>query len=158
MPPRHAEIWIAFGQQPPGTTAHRLFGERLVPVARRELAQTIDTVDNMLEGTIISVRGHQRNWAQIFGRDYLPPYTRVIEVDTTLAALTLASAGSGFALARSPASDDLVRRLELVPCVPGLSLGGVEDYLLLHPASTPLRREALAFRDWVLAEAGKVRI
>lgn len=68
-PPLQAETWIAFGQPPPGTTAHMLFGERLVPMAHPDLVAKIQCRDDLERYTIIEVLGHRRNWLQILDRD-----------------------------------------------------------------------------------------
>ncbi len=156
IPPREATIWISFGQPPPGTDSTPLFGETLVPVATPECAKIIRTPSDMLDFTLIEVADHRRNWAYIFGLDVLPKQAKTIEVDTTLAALTLAGHGCGLAIARPPASDDLVRRFGLVPSVGGIALPGVEQYHVLSNSGVHLDRDAASFKDWLLAEARSI--
>ena len=152
-PPLQAEMWIAFGQPPPGTTARMLFGERLVPVAHPDLVRAIGSRDDLDHHPIIEVLDHRRNWLQVLDRDHFPDRADIIHVDTTMAALTLAAAKGGIALARAPASDDLVARLGLVPCLPDIDLGGVEAYYLLHVSTAKLSPGAVAFKDWLVAQA-----
>lgn len=152
-PPRDAALWIAFGQPPPGTESAPLFGERLVPVAHPSLAKEIGCLEDMHEHTLIEVLDHRKNWAQVFGLDVLPRTARVVSVDTTLAALSLAGAGCGLALARPPASDDLVTRNGLVPCMDDFAVEGVESYSLLWPKGTRLNADADAFRIWLIAQS-----
>lgn len=154
---RRAALWIAFGPHPPGTEARVLFGERLFPVARPDLAGRLATPADFFDHLLIEVSDHRRNWAQILGADLLPQRTRVVQVDTTLAALSLSAAGAGVALARAPASDALVKRLGLVPCTSGMSIRGVEDYRIVHPSGARLGTDAAAFRDWVAGEAQRTR-
>lgn len=153
IPPRDAILWIAFGQPPPGTDSIPLFGEILVPVALPHIAETIHSSTDVLQQPLIMVSEHRKNWPQVLGMDVLPRGTRTIQVDTSLAALSLAGAGCGLALARPPASDDLVERYGLVPCAASLSIPGVESYFLVSNAGSQLSRGALAFKEWVLQEA-----
>ncbi|MEL6294342.1 MAG: LysR family transcriptional regulator [Pseudomonadota bacterium] len=151
-PPRDAALWIAFGQPPPGTESVPLFGERLVPVAHPSLAKEIRCPEDMHGYTLIEVLDHRKNWAQVFGLDVLPRTTRMVNVDTTLAALSLAGAGCGLALARPPASDDLVVRNGLVPCMEEFAVEGVESYFLVWPKGARLSVDADAFRKWLIAQ------
>lgn len=157
-PPRSATLWVAFGPPPPGTEGQALFGERLQPVAHPGIAARIRTLDDALAHRLIEVADHRRNWAQIFGSDVLPGAAQVTYVDTTLNALALAGARGGIALARPPASDDLVARYGLVPCLPGFDVRGVEEYHVLHSAGTLLDPQARAFLSWICAEAEKTRL
>lgn len=152
-PPRNAALWIAFGQPPPGTQALRLFGETLIPVAQPRIAAAIDSVEDLLDHMLIEVSDHRTNWAQVLGADVLPERATVSYVDTTLAALALAGAGGGIALARPPASDDLIRKFGLQCCLPDAGVAGVEEYHVLSMSGVPLSADAEAFRDWVLSEA-----
>lgn len=156
-PPRSATLWVAFGPPPPGTEGQALFGERLQPVAHPGIAAHIRTLDDALAHRLIEVADHRRNWAQVFGSDVLPGAAQVTYVDTTLNALALAGARGGLALARPPASDDLVARYGLVPCLPGFDVRGVEEYHVLHSAGALLDPQARAFLSWICAEAEKTR-
>lgn len=153
MPPRAVDLWIAFGQPPPGTEAHRLFGEMLLPVAHPDLAARIRSVDDIYDHMLIEVADHRKNWVHVLGADVLPEQVRVTHVDTTLTALALAGAGGGVALARPPANDDLIRKFGLKRCLPDCEVSGVEDYHLLSNAGVQLSPDAEAFRDWVIREA-----
>lgn len=157
-PPRNATLWVAFGPPPPGTEGPALFGERLQPVAHPAIAAHIRTLDDALAHRLIEVADHRRNWAQIFGSDVLPGAAQVTYVDTTLNALALAGACAGIALARPPASDDLVTRYGLVPCLPGFDVRGVEEYHVLHSAGALLDPQAKAFLSWICDEAENTRL
>ncbi|MEO0484374.1 MAG: LysR family transcriptional regulator [Pseudomonadota bacterium] len=152
-PPRDATLWIAFGQPPPGTESIKLFGETLIPVAHARYAELIERVEDVLDHPLIEVTDHRKNWAHVLGRDVLPASAKVIQVDTTLAALSLAGSGCGLALSRPPASDDLVARFDLVPCLPSLAVDGVEHYHIVSNAGARLGAGAVAFRNWIVAEA-----
>jgi len=156
-PPRTATLWIAFGPPPPGTDGEVLFGERLQPVAHPRIAGRIRTLDDALAHRLIEVADHRRNWAQILGSEVIPGDAQVTYVDTTLSALALAGAGGGIALARPPASDDLVQRYGLVPCLPGFDVRGIEEYHVLHLSGALLDPQAKAFLSWICGEAAKTR-
>ncbi len=157
MPPREAAQWIAFGPSLPGTDAIPLFGERLVPMAHPELSEKIGTLDDLLHHTLIEVADHRRNWAQVLGEEFLPAGTRLTYVDTTLSAIAIASARGGIALARPPATDQLVEKYGLVPCLPGFELRGVEEYHLTCASGGRLDQGNMAFREWLLEQAQEIR-
>lgn len=153
MPPREATLWIAFGPPPPGTMSTHLFDEHLIPVAQRSVARSIRTAEDLKGHTLIEVSDHRRNWAQVLGVDVLPHNARILLADTTLAALSLASAGLGVALARPPASDDLVEKFGLVPCGGDMWLPGIEGYHIIANSGTKFTPDATAFQSWVIAQA-----
>ncbi|MEL7379955.1 MAG: LysR family transcriptional regulator [Pseudomonadota bacterium] len=152
IPPRDAVFSISFGQPPPGTESIALFGERLVPVALPHIASEIRTPEDLSEHILIEVADHRKNWTQLLDVDFLPSDIRKIQVDTTLAALCLAKAVSGVALARPPASDDLVKTLGLVPCAEINPVRGVESYHLISYYGLVLSRDALRFRNWIVKQ------
>lgn len=154
-PPRDAALWIAFGQPPPGTDSVPLFSEELVPVAHPSRAAKIRSINDLLHHPLIEVADHRKNWAQLLGLDMLPRDARAIRVDTTLAALSLAASGCGLALARPPASEDLVSRFGLVPCLDGLRVPGVESYYVVWNSGAPMDQNTRTFKEWVLAEAAE---
>ncbi|MEM7438627.1 MAG: LysR family transcriptional regulator [Pseudomonadota bacterium] len=146
-------LLIVFGAPPPGMDATRLFGERLFPVAVPELAAGINTTDDLLDHPLIEVADHRKNWAHVLGRDVLPQEANVTYADTTLNAAAMAASGLGLALARPPASDDVITRYGLVPCLPGFEMRGVEDYHVVHTSGVPLSDAAARFLAWVTSEA-----
>ncbi|MEM8732237.1 MAG: LysR family transcriptional regulator [Pseudomonadota bacterium] len=152
-PPREAVLWIGFGPPAPGTEAIRLFGERLIPVARPDLARAVQSLSDLRQHRLIEVRDHRRNWAQVLGTDVMPPEVRTISVDTTLTALSLAATGGGIALARPPATGDLLDRYALAPCLPGADIAGIDAYHLLHASGARLSAEEEAFKAWIAQEA-----
>ncbi|MEM7194331.1 MAG: LysR family transcriptional regulator [Pseudomonadota bacterium] len=148
-PPRNAELWIAFGQPPPGTSSTFLFGEQLVPVAHPKLASKIHTVDDLVQHPLIEVSDHMKNWTHVLDGQTKSQTRRLIHVDTTVTALSLAGSGGGVALARPPASDDFMERYGLESCLPDLATGGIESYHLLHDASRQQGAAARVFSQWI---------
>jgi LysR family glycine cleavage system transcriptional activator len=148
-------IWIAFGPYPAGVVATHLFGERLIPVAKPETAVSISKPEDMLDHILIEPSAHETTWAHVFGLPVLPSSTRVSMVDNTLAALELAAFNGGIALARAPATDILVERLGLTPCLADFSVIGSEAYHILHYENVSLTKEAKAFYDWITMQKTK---
>lgn len=142
-------IWIAFGAYPAGLQATHLFGEELTPVASPQLAPRISAPKDLFAHTLIEPSAHETNWARVMGIPVLPSNASVLMVDNTLAALELAAAGGGVALARAPATDSLVERLGLVRCLEDFSVLGSESYHLLHYETPKLSREAQTFAEWI---------
>lgn len=143
-------IWVAFGPYSAGLVSTPLFGETLMPVSRPEVASQINNPDDLLNYVLIEPSAHETTWAHVLGLPVLPSATRVIKVESTLLALELAANDGGIALARPPATDILVRRLGLIPCLDGFSIVGSEAYHILHYANPSLTREAEAFKKWLM--------
>ena len=152
-PPRDAALWVAFGPPPPGTDSIPLFGETLVPVAHPETAAQISNAEDLTGHRLIEVRDHMRNWAQLLSFDVLPAEARMLYVDTTAAALSLAHGKCGIALARPPATDRIVEKLGLVTCLPDLGADGVERYHIVTPSHRALPAATRALRDWLVLQA-----
>lgn len=161
---RGPDLQITFGMPPgPGEEADVLFGERLYPVARPEVAAAIRQPADLLAHRLIDVMTHRANWPMVLAETGLAgtgaadraPDT--VYTDTTLVAFAMAAAGGEIALARAPASDGIEQLNGLVPCLPGFSTPGLQHYALVRPARARLTRPASAFRDWLLAEAAAER-
>ena len=147
-----AELKILFGPvHRSWAQCDRLFDETIYPVANRELVQTMNSVDDLLQQRLIQISTHRVNWNQILQRagvDSIPTRQFCFTEDTTT-ALTLAASGYGIALARSPTSDDLADKLGLVRC----SIEGLESseaYYLVYQNIESLSPAAVQFRDWLL--------
>ncbi|MCE2517956.1 MAG: LysR family transcriptional regulator [Alphaproteobacteria bacterium] len=153
QPDPDVALWIAFGPYPAGLVATRLFGERLTPVATTELAGQIRSPDDLLNHVLIEPSAHETTWAKLLGLPVLPASTKVVKVDNTLTALELAASHGGIALARAPATDRLVARLGLVPCLDEFSIIGSEYYHMLHHENASLSKEAAVFMEWLNGQA-----
>ncbi|MEL6266915.1 MAG: LysR substrate-binding domain-containing protein [Pseudomonadota bacterium] len=151
---RGADLMITFGQPPgPGEAGEPLFGERLYPVASPALAARIATPADLAAERLIEVTSHRAGWHGVLTAAGLgEARPRHVFTDTTALALALAAAGGGVALARAPASDNLVAGHGLQRCLAPLEVPGAERYHLVHPAGPALAPAAAAFRGWVLAE------
>ncbi|MEM6932571.1 MAG: LysR family transcriptional regulator [Pseudomonadota bacterium] len=156
-PPRPGtDLRITFGL--PGDQAGNadlLFGERIYPVARPEIAQTISQGADFARWPLVEISTHRANWSSL-----LPPSApspRFLFCDTTVAAFALAEAGDAIALARSPASDTLEARHGLVRCPVRLQTTGSHNYYLSYPVLAGLSPAAIAFRNWLLGEIEATR-
>ncbi len=149
------DLMIEFGRIPAGMEHDRLFGETLYPVAIPALTQTVQSASALQHQTLIEIPYHRTSWLQLLaGQSEIDPARlRFTLVDTTQAALSLAAAGYGIALARAPATDFLVRALGLHPCWPAKSIAGSQHYHLSYPSLLGLPPAAAKFRNWVLQEA-----
>lgn len=145
-----ADLSVQFGKPAqPGEDSDPLFGETLYPVAPPAVAQAIRSPEDLLDWPLIEIATHRANWFDLLPRDSRTP--RLTYTDNSLTAYALAGSGA-VALARAPASDGLPERFGLQPCLPDLSIRGVQHYTLVYPARSRLSRSAQTFRTWLLAE------
>ncbi|MEM1275273.1 MAG: LysR family transcriptional regulator [Pseudomonadota bacterium] len=127
-----------------------LFGERIFPVAKPEIAQNLRSRADLAQYTLIEISTHRANWSDLLTPDGPDPV--LLYCDTTLNAFAMAASGIGLALARAPASDALVTQFGLERCMPDLEISGTQRYMLSYPARSGLTRAAKAFRTWLLEE------
>ena len=146
-------IWVAFGPYPTGLVANRLFGEVLTPVAMPAIAEKIKTIKDFFDHILIEPTAHEMTWANVLGLPVLPSSARTIKVDNSLAALELAKAGGGIALARAPATDSLIQKSILKPCLEDFSVLGSESYHVLHYDNVRMSKEIELFKNWLLKKA-----
>ncbi|MEL6647570.1 MAG: LysR family transcriptional regulator [Pseudomonadota bacterium] len=128
-----------------------LVAERLYPVARPEIAQSIKSPKHLLEHRLIEVTTHRAGWAHVLEQmSEVAVTARFAYADSSLVAMSMASAGAGVALARAPVSVKAVTDAGLQPCLPGFEAPGREGYHLIYPERDALRRPARMFRNWLL--------
>ena len=149
-----AELKILFGPvHRSWAQCDRLFDETIYPVASRELARSIKSVDDLLKQRLIQISTHRINWNQILqsvGIESIPIRQFCFTEDTTT-ALTLAASGYGIALARAPTSDDLTGKLGLERCTID-DLASSEAYYLVYQNIESLSPAAVQFRNWLLGQ------
>ncbi|WP_108854799.1 LysR family transcriptional regulator [Albidovulum aquaemixtae] len=153
-----ADLKIVFGAPSAHGPAHdRLIGEVLYPVARPDIAERIGTPADLLAHPLLEVATHRAGWPHVFSHlKMLGAGARFVMVDSTVMAAALAGSGAGIALARAPASNPVVAAQGLVPCLPGVSVPGLEHYHLVYPEAATLRRPARVFRDWLLESCATI--
>ncbi|MEM6461753.1 MAG: LysR substrate-binding domain-containing protein [Pseudomonadota bacterium] len=151
-----AHLQIGFGSRTDFPhSAERLFGERIFPVARPDIAVRIETPDDLLDQQLIEVAPHRSGWFQLL-QNHVASDLRGAAfhlVDNTVVAFGMADAGLGVALARAPATDRLQQAYGLVPCLDGYSIRGLQHYYLFHPTTAEPSAAVNAFRRWLKQEA-----
>ncbi len=148
------DLQITFGLGPSyGQEGDRLYGERLYPVARPDIAAKINSPADLLDYSLVEINTHRTSWFQLLAQDdpALLERARFCFADNTVVAVNLAAAGFGVALARAPASDDLCASAGVVPCLEKFAIKSPQEYYLIYPSLAGLSGAARAFRDWLLA-------
>lgn len=154
------DLYAMFGYPPNGMgDSDLLFGEVVFPVALPDIARTVVTPADLLKHTLIEISTHRTNWVQLFqsvdGLDMAD--ARFYFTDTSEIGLTLAAAGHGIALARSPVTDARVRDFGLVPCLKEFQAEGADSFHLVCRSRNALSPAAQAFRAWLIEESGPYR-
>ena len=130
----------------------RLLDEAIYPVARADIAQDIEAPADYLRHRLIQISTHRINWNQVLRASGIEsiPVSRFCFTDNTPMAMSLAAAGYGIALARSPTTDNLVERYGLVDCAVNQPVKSSEAYYLVYQNVESLSPAARVFRDWLL--------
>ncbi len=146
------DLQIVFGNPTLFGAQHDpLMEENLYPVALPDVSQRITTPHDLLDQVLIEVASHRAGWPYVFEALKLPQgKARYTFVDNTIMAATMAAAGGGVCLARTPASDIITSMSGLVPCLPEFELAGQEGYHLVYADKLSLRPAARVFRSWLL--------
>lgn len=129
-----------------------LFNETIYPVATAEIAQSIQSPEDLLQHRLIQVSSHRINWNQILrsvGIEEIPT-NQLCFADSSQIALSMAAAGYGIALARRPTTNWLAGQLGLEPCRMATELKNLEDYYLVYQNIENLSASAKIFRHWLL--------
>ena len=157
---REPDVQIAFGSASEfPESAVRLFGEQISVVAHPDIAAGIRSTSDLQHIRLYDVVPHQSGWHQILNNSSVQTVERVeiAMVDNTPTALMMAALGNGLALARAPASDDLVSQLGLSICRNLPTVKGIQHYYLMTPETRRLSYGALAFRKWIIEMAEQIR-
>ena len=146
------DLQIVFGNPALyGAEGDRLMGEVLYPMAMPEIAAQITTENDLIGHRLIEVSTHRASWPHVFEHLRLSHgQAQYFFADNSLMAAELAAQGAGIALARASASDLVMHRAGLVPCLPDIRVPGQEDYHLVYPDRDALRPAARLFREWLL--------
>lgn len=148
------DMQIIFGNPATfGRQGDKLLGERLYPLARPELAETITSPEDLLAHPLLEVATHNAGWVNFLTHAKTSAVgADLVFADSTVMSFSAAANGAGIALARAPTSDTLERTFGLHPCLPGTSIDGAEHYHLIYQNRAALRPAARIFREWLLAE------
>lgn len=157
------DLEIGYRRHPP-EAGLRLTQDRLFPVAGPALAARLSRPEELAGQRLIHVIGFHAGWPQWLQAAGLPQAPSkasfwgppALEVDSAPAALALAEAGEGLALARSSYVGALLAAGRLVaPFAP--TIPSAEDFWLTWPQGRALSPAARAFRDWIEAAAQAVQ-
>ncbi|MEM8489762.1 MAG: LysR family transcriptional regulator [Pseudomonadota bacterium] len=152
------ELSVVFGDTEPGFVERdRLFGERLYPVGCAGLVENASSPRDLLNHTLLEIADHRSGWGRLFDAYAIDAReARLMITDRTDVALALAAQGAGIALARAPATDEIVRRYHLRRCMEDVSVGGTESYYLTHRSWDDLSPGARELRDFLIHHAREV--
>jgi LysR family glycine cleavage system transcriptional activator len=118
-------------------------------------AQTAGELSAVLPRHLIHIMGYENHWLKVRQALELAdvPANACPTVDTTVAALELAAAGAGIALAHEIFLDAYVATGRLVRALPQ-EFADDNSYFVITPERPQrIRREVQLFRDWLLAIA-----
>ncbi|WP_082145535.1 LysR substrate-binding domain-containing protein [Microvirga massiliensis] len=150
------DIAIRMGRaQWPGTTAHLLFRETLLPVASPAYRASLASADGLRweEATLIHVRTVSRDWDEWLTHTGLAVTPRGhLSVDTIHLAIAAAAGSLGIALARLPLCDGLLDARRVVD-IGHAPLAIETGYWVTVPSGREPRRDVRAFLNWIVAEA-----
>lgn len=152
LPGREPDLQIGFGSVTDfADTAEPFLNETLHVVARPELIAQVKTAADLTKFSLFEVEAHRSGWHQLL--TLFPDVDlRLMDfrmVDSTPFALSLAAQGLGFALARAPASDQMVAALGLEYCQIFPQISGVQRYFFLSPGGGALPRHAAKLKTYL---------
>jgi LysR family glycine cleavage system transcriptional activator len=141
-----------------GYRSERLLNQNILPVCSPTLLRAFQADGNpatRLPRHLIHIMGYENHWLkvrQVLGLADNPANTGAT-VDTTIAALELAAAGAGVALANRLFLDAYFATGRLVTALPQ-EFADENSYFVITPERPQrIRREVQLFRDWLVAVA-----
>lgn len=159
VPDDATDLEIRYGTgQWHGYRSERLLNQSILAVCSPALLQRAPANGDpaaLLPRHLIHIRGHENHWLKVRQALELPnsPANSGCSVDTTIAALEMAAAGAGVALAHGIFLSGYLATGRLVSAV---SAGFTDDnsYFVVTPERPQrIRREVQVFRDWLVAVA-----
>ncbi|MDE2305810.1 MAG: LysR family transcriptional regulator [Gammaproteobacteria bacterium] len=146
-----------------GYRSERLLTQRIIavccPATRRTAfaggASAAGASAEALARQLIHIMGHEDHWLRVcrgLGLGDVRP-TAGPTVDTTIAALELASSGAGCALAHRVYAEPYLRSGRLVEAIDREFDDDHAYYVVTPERPRRIRREVQAFRDWLVARA-----
>jgi LysR family transcriptional regulator, glycine cleavage system transcriptional activator len=141
-----------------GYRSERLLNQGILAVCSPTLLKTLRSAGDLvgaLPRHLIHIMGYENHWLRV--REALrlenPAASAGTSVDTTIAALELASAGTGIALAHRLFLDAYFATGRLV-CALSQEFADDNSYFVITPERPQrIRREVQLFRDWLVAVA-----
>ncbi len=149
------ELFISFGgAQRNWGVAEPLLQECIYPVISKNLITSLHSCSDILKYRLIDVTSHKVNWSTLLKAHSLNVSldTDFVHVDSTEIALAMAASGYGVALARTPVTDTMLERYELVAC-PGFEpMPALERYYVMYRSESTLSSAAKKFKSWLQAQ------
>jgi LysR family transcriptional regulator, glycine cleavage system transcriptional activator len=144
-----------------GYRSERLLNQSIRAICSPDLvhaAQTSDDLAGLLPRRLIRIMGHENHWLRVRQQlgltDDLP--SAGPSVDTTVAALELAAAGAGVALAHPIFLGAYFATGRLVQALPR-EFADDNSYFVVTPERPQrVRREVQLFKDWLIAMAAEI--
>jgi LysR family transcriptional regulator, glycine cleavage system transcriptional activator len=144
-----------------GYRSERLLNQNILAVCDPNLlrgAQANGDLAGLLSRKLIHIMGYEKHWLNV--RQVLDlagvPGSANLSVDTTIAALELAAAGAGVALAHRIFLGSYLATGRLVSALPQ-EFADEDSYFVITPERPQrIRREAQLFKDWLIAVAAPV--
>src|SRR6202035_83984 len=136
----------------------RLLNQNILAVCDPNLlrgAQANGDLAGLLSRKLIHIMGYEKHWLNV--RQVLDlagvPGNANLSVDTTIAALELAAAGAGVALAHRIFLGSYLATGRLVSALPQ-EFADEDSYFVITPERPQrIRREAQLFKEWLIAVA-----
>jgi LysR family glycine cleavage system transcriptional activator len=141
-----------------GYRSERLLNQSILPVCSPTLLRTAEvngTLASLLPRHLIHIMGYESHWLKVRQALELAdvPASACPTVDTTIAALELAAAGAGVALAHDIFLSAYFATGRLVRALPQ-DFADDNSYFVITPERPQrIRREVQLFRDWLVAIA-----
>ncbi|GAC1675309.1 MAG: transcriptional regulator GcvA [Steroidobacteraceae bacterium] len=141
-----------------GYRSERLFNQNIVPVCSPMLLRTAQASGGLaavLPRHLIRIMGYENHWLKVRQALELPGDAESTgpTVDTTIAALELAAAGAGVALAHGIFLEAYLSTGRLVGALPQQFADDNSYFAITPERPQRVRREVQLFRDWLVAVA-----
>ncbi len=141
-----------------GYRSERLLNQRILAVCSPQLLQTLrlnGEAWTWLPRHLIHIMGYEKHWLMV--RQGLDPANVAVSsgqtVDTTIAALELAAAGAGIALAHPLFLGAYFATGRLVTALPEEFTDDHSYFVITPERPQRMRRQVQVFRDWLIALA-----
>jgi LysR family glycine cleavage system transcriptional activator len=141
-----------------GYRSEPLFNRNILTVCSPMLLRVVQASGGLaalLPRHLIHIMGYENHWLKVRHALKLPsdPVSTGPSVDTTIAALELAAAGAGVALAHGIFLDAYFATGRLVRALPQEFADDNSYYVITPERPQRIRREVQLFRDWLVAVA-----
>lgn len=139
-----------------GQRAHLLSAESVIPVAQPQLADRLQSFDQLFKQPLIHIHGYQDHWLRLSAQEGVPMQKRTapLYTDTSLAAIEMAASGVGAVM--------LMRRYAELPLSQGRLAQvlnaeipmGQGHYLMPAAGEAPNSAEVAMVREWTVSLFG----